>query len=96
MNLELKGNTLQGVFFTEAEISSLPVIKHILVEISRQNSSLTQIKEKMALEVKSLGGNAVMNFKYGQKAHKGMKLLNPFKWDTESWYGEGDVVIFNQ
>ena len=64
----------------------------LLVVLNKQTMVLMRADTH---QVKSLGGNAVMNFKYGQKAHKGMKLLNPFKWDTEGWHGEGDVVIYN-
>jgi uncharacterized protein YbjQ (UPF0145 family) len=46
----------------------------------------------MAREAKSIGANAIMNFKYGQKKHKTWELVLTFKWDTESWHGEGDAV----
>jgi uncharacterized protein YbjQ (UPF0145 family) len=87
----VKGNVCEDVFFTESEISGATSIKHIHVEISRQNSNLTEVKERMAREVKSLGANAIMNFKYGQKKHPTWQLVI-LKWDTESWHGEGDAI----
>lgn len=87
----VRGTTTDEIFFTEDGIANANPIKHISVEISRQNSNLTAVKVKMAAEAKALGATAIMNFRYGQKAHKGLKLLLP-KWDTESWHGEGDAI----
>lgn len=87
----VNGTLQDDIFFTEKSIPSSNVIKHIKVEISRQNSSLSEIKSAMARDAKSCGANVVMNFKYGQSAHKGLKLIS-FKWDSESWHGEGDAV----
>ena len=54
----VKGNVCKDIFFTESEISGVTPIKHVHVEISRQNSNLTEVKERMAQEVKILGANA--------------------------------------
>ena len=40
--------------------------------------------------------NAIINFKYGQRAHQWGEKAFTFKWDTESWYGEGDAVFFSE
>jgi hypothetical protein len=53
----VSGTVLNDVFFTEKPIPGATVLKHLRVEISRQNSNLSE-----------------------------------FKWDTESWFGEGDAV----
>jgi hypothetical protein len=87
----VKGTMLNGVFFTESSAPNARVIRHIHTEISRQNSNLAEIKEELAVQVISLGGNTLMNFKYGQKKHQWYENLL-FKWDTESWHGEGDVA----
>jgi uncharacterized protein YbjQ (UPF0145 family) len=86
-----RGTTTDGVFFTEDAIENVQSIQHIRVEISRQNSNLAAIKARMAAQAKAMGATAIMNFVYGQKAHKGLKLFIP-KWDTESWHGEGEAV----
>lgn len=90
--LGVKGTIYDDVFFTERSITGIAPIKRIHVEISRQNSNLLEVKSQMAREAKSIGANAVMNFKYGQKKHNTWELLLSFKWDTESWHGEGDAV----
>ena len=88
----MNGTIYAGIFFTEAKAPSVSVVRHIHSEISRQNSNLDEIKEDLARQAKSVGGNAVLNFKYGQKKHEWWELVFTFKWDTESWYGEGDVA----
>jgi len=87
----VKGNIFKGIFFTEQSIKPSKVIKTLEVEISRQNSDLTEVKEKMAQEAKVLGADAICEFQYGQKKHSALKLL-AFKWDTESWFGKGIAV----
>jgi hypothetical protein len=85
------GSTFDGVFFTEAS-SPQPVIRRVAVEISRQNSNLTEVKTRMAEQARSAGANAITNFVYGQRAHKWWRQAFSFKWDSESWFGEGDAV----
>jgi len=88
----VKGTLQDDVFFTEENIINAQQIRKIAVEISRQNSNLTEVKSRMAKQAKLVGGNAVVSFKYGQKAHKWYEQVFSFKWDTESWHGEGIVV----
>jgi hypothetical protein len=87
----VRGVTADGIFFTEDAVPAAATLKHLEVEISRQNSNLAAVKAKLAADAKAAGGNALMNFRYGQRPHKGLRLLLP-KWDTESWFGEGDAV----
>ena len=87
------GNWHQSVFFTEGVVQ-VPVHSRgrIQVEISRQNSNLTEVKNEMARQATAKGANAIQNFQYGQKAHKWWELVFTFKWDTESWHGAGDAI----
>ena len=87
----VKGTVCDGVFFTESALTGAAVVRHLRVEISRQNANLFQLKKRMAGEAQRVGANAIMNFRYGQRAHRGLKLL-ALKWDTESWHGEGEAV----
>jgi len=88
----VKGTICDDIFFTENSISNSTFIEHLNVEISRQNSNLSEVKKELARKVKAKGGNVLINFKYGQKKHQWWQLVFTFKWDTESWHGEGDVV----
>jgi hypothetical protein len=86
------GTEVDGIFFTESFPSpDCPQLREIKVERSRQNSNLPEIKKMMAAQAKAAGANAIVGFKYGQRAHKWYQL-HIFKWDTESWYGEGIAV----
>ena len=88
----LKGTEKDSIFFSESSPEQITTLKHIKVEISRQNANLAEVKIEMAKEAKLVNANAIVNFKYGQKAHSGWDKFISFKWDTESWHGEGDAV----
>jgi len=88
----VKGTVQDGVFFTESSIPGAKLVKHLHVEISRQNSTLSELKARLASEAKACGGTALTAFRYGQKKHHWTELF-AFKWDTESWHGEGDAVV---
>ena len=92
----LKGTEKLDIFFSEKNSTEGELKKKLVVEISRQNANLSQLKEKMAMEAKAAGANAIINFKYGQRAHQWWEKAFTFKWDTESWYGEGDAVFFSE
>jgi len=68
-------------------------MKHLVVEISRQNSNLTEVKRELAREAADAGATVIANFRYGQRAHPWWELIFTFKWDTESWHGEGDALL---
>jgi hypothetical protein len=84
----VRGNEHDGVFFSEQAVTEGIEVRPIRVEISRQNSDLNAIKKKMAGEAQQAGANVIGSFAYGQRKHPWWKLFL-FKWDTESWYGEG-------
>jgi hypothetical protein len=85
-----RGAYSDGVFFTEELRPECRLSERLLrVEISRQNSNLQQVKHRLARKVLSAGGNALVGFRYGQRSHPIWKQVFTFKWDTESWHGEG-------
>ena len=87
----VKGTIKDGIFFTEAAIPQARIIKHLHVEISRQNATLAELKSRLAEEVRSCGGTVLMQFRYGQRKHHWSELF-VFKWDTESCHRESDAV----
>ena len=88
----VKGTVCEDVFFTENAIPGVPIVRHLHVEIPRQNADLGEVKARLAREAQSLGATAIANFRYGQKKHQWWELVFTLKWDTESWHGEGDAV----
>lgn len=86
-----RGTEVDGVFFTEAEPIGARILTRVKVEISRQNADLREVKAELAKKVKAVGGNALVGFRYGQKAHPWWQMF-ALKWDSESWYGEGTAA----
>ena len=87
------GTVCDGIFFAEGPIPRATRRQTLSVDISRQNANLGEVKRRLARDAKSVGANAVANFKYGQRAHRWWTHILDFKWDSESWYGEGDAVV---
>ncbi|MGA9118548.1 MAG: hypothetical protein WB699_04215 [Bacteroidota bacterium] len=88
----VSGTILNEVFFTEERIPGATVLKHLRVEISRQNANLGEVKARLSHKAKRRGADAVMSFRYGQTKHRWWQLFFLFRWDTESWFGEGDAI----
>jgi hypothetical protein len=88
-----RGTFYDGIFFTEEPVDRQRLSdKLVKVEISRQNSNLQQVKQHLAKQVRKVGGNALVGFRYGQRSHSIIKQVFTFKWDTESWHGQGYVA----
>ena len=86
----LKGTTFEDVFFSEEPAPHLALTgAKLAVEISRQNANLREVKSRLAAQVRTAGGNALVGFEYGQKSHSVMQQLFTFRWDSESWHGSG-------
>lgn len=89
----LIGTEVDGIFFTESLAPpGTPVLRKIDAHKSRQNSNLFEIKQLMARQANNAGANAIVGFRYGQRSHKWWQQIFTFKWDTESWHGEGQAV----
>jgi hypothetical protein len=81
----------EGVKFFEGAGPPGRRLGKVSVTISRQNSNLSEVKRELALQARRLGGDAVVEYRYGQRAHRWFELLLP-KWDTESWWGAGEAM----
>ena len=88
----VRGNVYEGMFFTENAVPGATTIRHLHVEISRQNADVGEVKRRLAQEARTIGANVLMNFRYGQKKHRWRELVFTLKWDSESWHGDGDAV----
>lgn len=86
----VRGTVHAGVFVTEGDLPG-ESLGDISVAIGRQNANLVEVKEKLAAKAARRGANAVARFHYGQQKHGPGQLLNPFRWDTESWVGAGEA-----
>lgn len=86
------GTIHRGVFITEQDLPG-DDLGFVSVTIGRQNADLGQIKELLAAQALSRGANAIAQLNYGQRKHSAGQLVNPFRWDTESWFGEGRAFL---
>ena len=80
---------VDGIIFCESSMEGAQ-IGDIKEFGASQNTTLLEVKKIMASRVRAMGGNAVINFKYVQKADKGLHLL---KWDKERLNCSGTVVL---
>lgn len=88
----LSGTEHRGIFFTEAAAPATgKVLGTVSVKKNRQNWDLFKIKDELVRQAEALGANAIVEFTYGQRAHKWYRLLLPV-WDHEAWHGEGVAV----
>lgn len=86
-----RGTMHRGVFITEGDLPGEDR-GQVSVAIGRQNANLDEVKDRLAAKALRLGANAVCGLVYGQQKHSPLKLVNPLRWDTESWIGEGRAV----
>jgi hypothetical protein len=88
--------TFEGIKFVEGCPPSAKVIKPIRVAIggvltSAQLKNLDDVKRLMAERARAEGGNAVVDFRYGQRSVGFWRSL--IDRDDVHWYGEGKVAI---
>ncbi|WP_145276098.1 hypothetical protein [Tautonia plasticadhaerens] len=89
-------STYDGIRFIEGKPNVSRVIGPVRVELgglvsSSQLMNLDDVKRTMAVRVKDRGGNAVINFTYGQKSVGFLKSL--FLRDDVNWFGEGQIAL---
>jgi len=80
---------VDGIIFCESSMEGAR-IGDIKEFGASQNTTLQEVKKNMASKARAMGGNAIINFKYVQKADKGLHLL---KWDKERLNCSGTVVL---
>lgn len=84
----------QGVWFVEGSPPGAVDVAPISTEINgvfsqSQLKTLDDVKSRMASAVRELGGNAVTNFKYGQRSTFWKSL---FGLDNVMWYASGTIA----
>jgi uncharacterized protein YbjQ (UPF0145 family) len=87
-----------GVKFVEGRPASARIIKPIRVEIggvlpSAQLKDLDDVKRLMVSEARKAGGNAVVEFKYGQRSVGFWRSL--IDRDDVHWYGTGSIAVLH-
>ena len=86
--MSIRFTTQDGIIFCESVLEGR-IIGEIIEKAPTQNTTLLDLKKKMSIKARALGGNAIINFTYSQKADRGRNL---FKFDTERLIGTGTVI----
>lgn len=84
-----QGTECDGIFFTEGIIGGSAKLGSVKVDSGRQNIPLDKLKEKVAVEVRRLGGNALENFNYVQQG-------TAFSFSSTRWRVTGTAVLANE
>ena len=62
---------------------------------NNQMKNLNDVKNQLAEKATSMGGNCIINFKYGQKNTSWLKSILLSLDDNVNWYGDGQVVVIS-
>jgi hypothetical protein len=81
----VKGHIFDGVFFCEGLPSDAQRLGPCKAQSNVQNTNLESLKRALAKQVKSMGGNALVNFKYAQKA-------TVFSLSSVQWNASGEAA----
>ena len=81
-----RGYLFQGVFFTEGIPGSAKSIAQVETSSNVQNTNLDWLREKLASQVKARGGNALIGFRYVQKA-------SIWSFSSVSWNADGTAAL---
>ncbi len=92
--MSLRYSIVNGIAFIEGTVPLIQSMGPISTELNgffsqNQLKTLGDLQEKMSFFVKQSGGNAVINFKYGQKSTFMKSLVG---MDDVFWYGSGTIV----
>lgn len=87
----------KGVIFIEGSESSARILQDIeynkKFSYNAQLKTLDSVKDQLADKTLALGGNAVLNFKYGQRSSGWFKSILLSLDDNIKWYGSGTAAI---
>ncbi len=85
-----------GIAFYEDLPDKYDRIESVSIEIGgmlisqSQLKTLKDVKRELAARAKSVGGNAIVNFRYGQKSVGFFRSL--LQLDDVNWYGSGVIA----
>lgn len=85
-----------GITFVEGLPADYEHVLPISIELGgiiqqAQLKSLADVKRAMAAQARAAGGNAIVDFKYGQKSVSWLRSL--WQMDDVNWYGTGIIAV---
>lgn len=86
---------LEGILFVEGDVPGGQVLGPLKVTldgyfVDAQLKSLDDVKKQIVSKVTQAGGNALLQFKYGQRSASSWWS---FSRDNVLWYGEGVIAL---
>lgn len=87
----------KGVAFIEGHDPNAKIIGPVEYRkagfYNQQLKGLDIVKDQLADKAIAMGGNAIMNFQYGQKSTSWFRSMLLSYDDNINWYGTGVVVV---
>ena len=90
---------LDGIIFIEGGMKNahqLGPIKYVKDGFyNQQLKNLNDIKKQLVSKAKSMGANAIIDFKYGQKSTSAFRSMLLTLDDNINWYAEGTAAVLD-
>lgn len=90
----------KGIIFVEGFEPNAQLLGEVeyvkTFSFGQQDKTINCVKDQLAEKARALGGNAVLNFKYGQKSSGWLKSMLFNLDDNIKWYGSGIAAILHQ
>ena len=89
-----------GIIFVEGQEDYIKNLGKVIYKregfYNNQLKNLDNVKEQLSIKAKNAGGNAIINFKYGQKSTSWFRSMLLAYDDNVNWFGEGDIVMLSK
>lgn len=86
----------KGVAFIEGDEPGARILGRVEYQkegfYNQQLKDLDAVKDQLAQKARAMGGNAVKDFKYGQKSTGWFRSMLLSYDDNINWYGNGTVI----
>lgn len=89
---EVRTTICEGIYFTRQDPHGARMVKRIEVTLSGRRSTLDDVKSRMADQARSVGAQAVVNFRYGHGGSTWWKRPIEHGRSSGGWHGEGEAV----
>ena len=89
-----------GIIFVEGSMKNARPLGEIKYQkdsfYNQQLKNLNDIKKQLVQKAKSLGANAIIDFKYGQKSASAFRSMLLAFDDNINWYAEGTAAVLDE
>lgn len=90
---------MDGVVFVEGPMDSIKQLGNVTHTqkgfFSQDMKTLSDIKKELVQKAHTMGANAIINFKYGQKSTSYLRAV-ALAWNANAnWYAEGTAVVLD-